>query len=131
VLDHVELIHRSVGSRMQWDLAAASFAHTSDSGRREIQAGITQYLSFTMDQGDGTQDKHRIYDEMPGDQRVLAIGSSLENEGMEFLDRRPHHRAWLEDKGISPGDARLRYTQWRAGVKAAKDKRASGDGGDD
>ena len=66
------------------------------------------------------------YDDMPDEGRVLSIGSCLANEGIGYLDRRPHHRAWLNEKGISPEDARLRYTDWRAVKDAAKERRAGG-----
>lgn len=127
MIAHVELIHKSLGSRMQWDLAANSFAHTSEGGRRDIQTNVDNYLKFEMFRDSKHQEKHRAYDQMPDEQRVLAVGSSLENEGMGFLDKRPHHREWLKEKGISPDECRLRYTQWRDRVDAAKAKR-EGDG---
>jgi hypothetical protein len=133
-MDHVVLINRSVGSRMQWDLAAASFAHTSDDGRRDIQSTVTSYLEFDPDRDAPSRKKHKQYEQMPDEARLLSIGSSLANEGMTFLDRRPHHREWLKEKGMSPDGARLRYTEWRAEKDAAKAKRAGGGdpvGGDD
>jgi len=120
MIAHVELIHRSLGSRMQWDLAANSFAHTSEGGRRDIQTNVDNYLKFEMFGDSKHQEKHRAYDQMPDEQRVLAVGSSLENEGMGFLDKRPHHREWLKEKGISPDECRLRYTEWRDRVDASK-----------
>jgi hypothetical protein len=111
---------------MQWDLAAASFAHTSADGRREIQSTVTDHLEFDLDRDESRRKKHQIYEQMPDEARLLSIGSSLENEGDGFLDRRPHHREWLKEKGISPEDARLRYTDWRAEKDAAKERRAGG-----
>jgi hypothetical protein len=133
VMAHVELIHRSVGSRMQWELAAASFAHTSDGSRRDIQANVDSYLKFEIGRDGNNEGKHRLYDQMPDEQRVLAVGSSLKHEGMGFLDKRPHHREWLKEKGISPDECRLRYTQWRERVDASKESDRSepiGGGGD-
>ena len=119
---------------MQWDLAAASFAHTSESGRRNIQSGVTEYLKFELDRGGHQKGKHAAYDALPDEARLLSVGSCLENEGIGFLDRRPHHRKWLEEKGISPDECRLSYTEWRAENDAAKERRAAGSdpvGGDD
>ena len=133
-MSHVELIHRSVGSRMQWELAAASFAHTSDGGRRDIQSNVDNYLKFEIGGDGNSRKKHLSYDRMPDEARLLSVGSCLANEGLDFLDRRPHHREWLEDKGISPDECRLRYTQWRAEKDAANERRAAGGdpvGGDD
>ena len=119
---------------MQWDLAAASFPHTSNNARKDIQKNVDHFMSFEMVRGDKIPSKHKQYEQMPDEARLLSIGSSLANEGMTFLDRRPHHREWLDGKGISPDDARLRYTEWRAEKDAAKAKRAGGGdpvGGDD
>jgi hypothetical protein len=127
VYDHIEFINQAIGMRMQWDLAAASFPHTSKKARKDIQNNVDQFISFELDRGDKIPNKHKQYDQMPDEQRVLAVGSSLENEGMGFLDKRTHHREWLKEKGISPDECRLRYTQWRDRVDAAKAKR-EGDG---
>ena len=111
--DHIEYINQAIGVRMQWDLAAASFPHTSKSARKDIQKNVDHYTSFELDRGDEIPVKHQQYDEMPDEQRILTIGSALSSEGEAFLNRRRHHRKWLSEKGVSPDEALLRYTQWR------------------
>lgn len=137
VFDHLhEIIQSRVGD-VRWAIAAASYPHMEKGGRKSVDKSLEDYAAVEVRPGRGTTDttdKHAAYDAMPDEARLLSIGSSLANEGMAFLDRRPHHREWLDGKGISPDDARLRYTEWRAEKDAAKAKRAGGGdpvGGDD
>ena len=128
IIAHVELIYRSRGGQMQWQLAASSFPHTSDASRKDIQGTVNEHLKYEWDADSGTKEKHEAYQRMTDGERVLAVGSSLEHEGFGFLDRRPHHKEWLAEKGMSPEDCRLRYTEWKADKDAQKERRRSGDG---
>jgi len=118
-------------------IAAGSYAQTDNKGRKSIDTTLREMAAIQVRPGSSsreTQAKHAAYDAMPDEARLLSIGSSLANEGMGFLDRRQHHREWLDEKGVSPEDARLRYTDWRAEKDAAQERRAGGGdpvGGDD
>jgi len=137
VFDHLHEIIQSKVADVRWAIAAASYAHMEKAGRKSVDRSLTEYASVEVRPGKGTTDtrtKHAAYDSMPDEARLLSIGSCLANEGPGFLDRRPHHREWLTEKGISPEDARLRYTEWRAAKDAANERRAAGGdpvGGDD
>jgi len=129
VFDHLhEIIQSKVGD-LRWAITAASYAHMEKSGRNSVDASLKDYESVEVRPGrgtTGTRAKHAAYDAMPDEARLLSIGSSLANEGMGFLDRRQHHREWLDEKGVSPEEARLRYTDWRAESDAAKAQRSGG-----
>jgi hypothetical protein len=136
VFDHLhEIIQSRVGD-VRWAIAAASYADMDKSGRKSVDNALTEYAAIDVRPGSSSREvqaKHAAYDAMPDEARLLSIGSSLANEGMGFLDRRQHHREWLEQKGVSPDEARTRYTDWRAESDAAKERRAGGEpvGGDD
>jgi len=104
-------------------------------GRKSVDTSLKEYASVEVRPGKTTaQSLSAAYDDMPDEGRLLSIGSCLENEGMGYLDRRRYHREWLAEKGVSPEDARLRYTEWRAAKDAAKARRSGGGdpvGGDD
>jgi len=116
-------------------IAVTTYPHTDNKGRKSIDGTLQEMAAMKVRPGeDSALSLRSAYDEMPDEARVLSIGSSLANEGAGYLDRRPHHREWLGGKGISPDDARLRYTEWRAEKDAAKAQRAGGGdpvGGDD
>ena len=104
-------------------------------GRKSVDQALDEYAKTEV--RPGHEDKLSLsnaYDSHTDDERILAIGSCLAREGTVYLGRRPYHREWLAEKGISPEDARLRYTEWRAEKDAARERRRSGDGetvGDD
>lgn len=137
VFDHLHEIIQSKVADVRWAIAASSYAHMEKAGRKSVDNSLTEYASVEVRPGKGTTDtraKRAAYDSMPDEARLLSIGSCLANEGPGFLDRRPHHREWLEDKGVSPDECRLRYTEWRAEKDAAMERRAAGSdpvGGDD
>jgi len=131
VFDHLhEIIQSRVGD-VRWAIAASAYAHMEKAGRKSVDRSLADYAAVEVrpGKGAGTRSKHSAYDAMPDEARLLSIGSCLANEGLGFLDRRPHHRAWLAEKGISPEDARLQYTEWRAEKDAAKDRAGRGGGG--
>jgi hypothetical protein len=135
VFDHMHEIIQSKVTDIRWIIAAASYPHMEKSGRKSVDNSLDQYASVEVRPGkSSSQSLSGAYGDMPDEGRLLSIGSCLANEGMGYLDRRPYHREWLEQKGISPEDARLRYTEWRAEKDAAKAKRTGGGdpvGGDD
>jgi len=138
VFDHIRAIFIARSNDLRWDTATSSYSQMERKGRSSVDDAIKELSTsgedLHPDNKSGSSTKHAAYDSMPDEARLLSIGSCLANEGLDFLDRRPHHRAWLEDKGISPDECRLRYTQWRAEKDADKERRAAGGdpvGGDD
>jgi hypothetical protein len=133
VFDHLHEIIQTRVSDVRWAISASSYPHMDKGGRRSVDSSLTEYAAVNIRPGGSsgaTEAKHSAFDAMPDEGRVLSIGSCLASEGMGFLDRRQYHREWLAEKGISPEDVLLRYTDWRAKSDAARERR-SGDGGDD
>ena len=131
VFDHLEFINDARVADIHWMLAASSYPETDNKGRKSIDTALREMAAVQMRPGeDSALSLRSAYDKMPDEARVLSIGSCLTNEGMDYLDRRPYHREWLAEKGISPEDAGLRYTEWKAEKRAAREKRRPGDGGD-
>jgi len=133
VFDHLRAIFRARSDELRWDSATSSYSQMESKGRSSVDRAIAELASagedLHPDNKSGSPDKHSAYDAMPDEARLLSIGSCLANEGLGFLDRRPHHREWLAEKGISPDECRLRYTEWRAEKDAAKDRAGRGGGG--
>lgn len=102
----------SRAAEIQWASASSSYPDMDRKGRKAIDKAIAE-LADSGEQLHPDNKSEDRYTGMPDDQRILSIGSSLENDGMDFLDRRPHHARWLRGKSISPEQARLRYTEWR------------------
>ena len=104
-------------------------------GRKSVDQALDEYAKTEVRPGhEHAHSLSAAYENHTDDERLLAIGGCLVREGDTYLDRRPYHREWLAEKGLSPEAARIRYTEWRAEVDARREKRRSGDGepvGDD
>ena len=98
---------KEIGDRL-WSLNAAMFPHTTADGRAKVQAQLQRQLAQLSGPAPS------VYEQVTPEERVLLIGSCLMAGGDDWQRQHPRQMHWLWQQGLTPEQAREKYTAWRA-----------------